>query len=345
MVEISLPGALHIYDELKNGHPVYILMEYDEEYNIWYEQFNTGVMIFFSVFLGLMTLSNVVIAIWRLANFISTYGLTFSLAQTIMAMVLVSNFFKLIYISIDPIFSRNIFGYMASQVLSTITFPISAITTLLITFYWHEVLEKTSARVYFNLHNKKFIIPAIIFSVGILTLELTTSILRGLQYNTQNLIYVNSGVFIAVLAIVNTYCIYIGLKVTSQVSKNPSTKKSHRTKKLKQTTHYIIASAVSTSLTIPFLVLTLTSAFRTPAVFIASYFFLYFFLTLGDLFKLFAFGIPASRIKTPSSSGSNGKSSRKSKKTSSKSSSSNPERKRKKRNPKKTTIPKSKEEV
>lgn len=302
MVEISLPGAYDFYRRLELGEQVFISMEYSEEVNIWYEHFHNSGLIFFSVFLSLMAFTNVVISLWRLANFIRAFGVAFTLAQMIMTMILISNILKLVYLAVDPIFSRNIFSYMASQVLNTMTFPISAITTLLITFYWHEVLKKTSAKAYFNLHKKRFIIPSIIFSILIFALEISTSVLRGFQYNVQTISIVATSSFLAVLVVVNIYCLYIGGRVLHQISKSPSSKKSKRTNRLKTTTRYIIASAITTTFTIPFLVLIWTDAFRNPPVFIAVYFFLFFFLTLGDFFKLLAFGTPSSSVKTSSSS-------------------------------------------
>jgi hypothetical protein len=46
---------------------------------------------------------------------------------------------RLIYHGIDPLWSRVIFPQAAGNILLTLSVPVFATTTLLITFYWYEI--------------------------------------------------------------------------------------------------------------------------------------------------------------------------------------------------------------
>lgn len=299
VVEVSLPGGLDMFSRVENGEAMYVSMKYGDDVNKWYDAFRHGAMIWYSVSLGLLTFINMVLSGWRLFNYVKKYGFVLSLAQTILSMILISNTLKFIVVTIDPIYSRGIFGYMASSILQTFTFPISSLTTLLITFYWHEVMTLTSSKVYINIRKKIFVIPLIVFAVGIFLLELGSSIARGLHYNVIKLGNASSGLFISLLVIINVYCIIIGSKIIRRLERSAGmVQKNQRRNKLINVTKGVMLGSVSTMLAIPFLCVIFSEAFRHPVVFIIVFYFIYFFLTIGDTFKILAFGYPSSQISS-----------------------------------------------
>lgn len=287
-----------MFKRAENGEAMFISMKYEDDTNKWYDSFKHGAMIWYSVSLGILTFINIVLSGWRLFNYIRKYGIVGSLAQTILSMILFSNLLKFIVVTIDPIFSRDIFGYMASTILLTFTFPISSLTTLLITFYWHEIITLNSAKVYVNIRKRIFVIPLIVFAVCIFLLELGSSIVRGLHYNVVKLANASSGLFIALLVVINIYCLIIGTKVIRRLEKSSGIKKNQRRNKLVSVTKGVMLGSVSTMLAIPFLAVIFSETFRQPVVFVIVFYFIYFFLTIGDTFKILSFGFPSTKISS-----------------------------------------------
>jgi len=315
-IEVSLSGALDMYDRLDKGELTFVSMKKSDDVNKWYDSFKNGGMIWYSVSLSIITLINVILSAWRLQNYIAKVGVTFSLAQTILGLILISNIVKLIVVSVDPIYSRHIFGYLASTILNTITFPISLLTTLLITFYWHEIITMSSSKVYVNIRRKMFVIPAIIFTVSIFILEVASSVVRGLQFTVMKLANASTGLFIALLAIINIYCFVIGYSVIKRLNRSSGVKNESKKTKLTNVTKGVMLGAASTMLTIPFLsiIFYFMKTFARPDIFILVFYFCYFFLSVGDTFKILAFGFPTTNI-TSTKDKTNSKSSISSKKS------------------------------
>lgn len=270
-------------------------------------------MIWFSVSLSAISLVNIVLSAWRLYNYISKYGVTFSLSQTIIGICLASNIVNLIIVSIDPIYSRAIFGYIVSSLLLTITYPVILITTLLITFYWHEIMTINSTKVYLNLRRKVFVIPLITFSIILFLLQIAGSLARGLRFNINRFIVIASTLFIIQLTSINIYCLVIGYRVSKKIKESAGVNRhSSRKNKLLHVTNYVIISSICSLFSLPCFIIIMTDIFRIPHVFIITLYFVYFFIIVGDTFKILAFGLPSTKINSTKKSISDSISSNKS---------------------------------
>lgn len=296
-VDLSRLAQDELRERLLKKEPVFISFSKEDEKNQWYDALKSGVMIWFSVSLSIIAATNIVLSLWRLINYIRKYGVSYSLSQTIMGICLASNIINLINVSIDPIYSRNIFGFMVSSLLLTLTYPVTLITTLLITLYWHEIMTINSAKVYINLKRKVFIIPLITVSVILFFLQIGGSISRGLRFNANTLISVNAICFIIFLTTINSYCLVIGCLIKKKIKKSAGvSRKSNRRSKLLHVTNYIMISSLSTFLALPFFVIIITNIFRIPYMFIVTLYFIYFFLFISDTIKILAFGLPTTSI-------------------------------------------------
>lgn len=110
-------------------------------------------MIFVQVFLTAFSAANLSFAIYRLTSHVKRDGCRKRLPQACLELIIagnISNIFiyissstnirftvRLLYVSVDPFFSRSIYPLPLQHVLRTLSHPFSLGATILVTFYWY----------------------------------------------------------------------------------------------------------------------------------------------------------------------------------------------------------------
>jgi hypothetical protein len=139
----------------------------------WNETF----MPFFSVFLGLFSAFLIAFSAASLVFKIQSHGTRQKLPIICLVLIICGNILRLLYVAVDPIFSRQIYPFSATHALWTLSQPFTLTVTILITFYWHDIIHGLSLNV--NQLVGRFKVPFFIV-IGLLFFsEISFGILRA----------------------------------------------------------------------------------------------------------------------------------------------------------------------
>jgi hypothetical protein len=139
-------------------------------------------------------------------------GPELSIPQTCFWIEIAANLVRLTYHGIDPIWCRKLYPQAAGNILLTLTFPVFATTTLLITFYWKELLEAKKLKVVTFINRMKwpFIAAAFVFWGS----ELAASFCRGFGVGpVATLTIIASVIYAVCILFTSILFFYYGSKV------------------------------------------------------------------------------------------------------------------------------------
>ena len=192
-------------------------------------------------------------AFYKIIVTIKYKGLHYTVPMVLLVMEFISNFLRLLYVTIDPVWTRRILPYVLSQMASTGTFPFGVYSLMLITFYWYELMNQSRLRAIPFL--SKLHVPFWIAVFVIYAVELVDSILRGLNFASASILVT---LVIAFYFVVSLVCIifflYTGFSTLRMIntsrgkegsSRDETTKKrKHSRGKLLWTTRLILVSTI-----------------------------------------------------------------------------------------------------
>jgi hypothetical protein len=196
-------------------------------------------MVIFALWAGACS----VLALVKLIGFVRSTGLRFNIAQICLLIELIANMFRLIYLSLDPIYAGRIFLAHQAHMMITISWPLTIITTLLITLYWLELLTQNRVRVPGFLSSLRW--PFVGVSLLMVALELATSISRALSLGQLSTLTLVSGILYAIILAATTLLFFIvGTRTLKQLRDGGKIASQNATAKriLSKTTKLVMAS-------------------------------------------------------------------------------------------------------
>lgn len=117
-----------------------------------------------------------VAALTKLIAYVAVFGAQISVPQVCLALLALVNMFRTTYCAIDPVYFGLVMNGHAAHMTSTITIPANIIATLLVAFYWSELLDRNNVQV--NTFLSRMRIPFIILSLLVTAVEIASSALR-----------------------------------------------------------------------------------------------------------------------------------------------------------------------
>jgi hypothetical protein len=268
--------------------------------NEWDLMMESGAMIFYSVFMSAFTLTCIGLAAYKLAMFVQVKGCQESIPQTMLIFEIVANTIRFFPSAVDPLQSRALLPYAVSQMFFTTSWPFVIVNLLLISFYWHELIKKTSMKI--NSFLDKLRIPFWCIFAVILALELTASILRGLRYDLQVFLLVMGVCYIIIGLACVVFYIITGVKLTRALrSVAKEVVNSNRNRRLKRTSRHIYASAGGVIVWLIAIVIGgLTDTFWLPWGYFGVWFAGFIAITFISLMQILAIHEPRSICASPS---------------------------------------------
>jgi hypothetical protein len=288
-VIISLPGRLTLQQYLSKGYNITVRVT-SGDYNPWLDVADSGVMIFYSVFLGGFALSVIIIALVKFITLVRYRGCHLTLPHLVLCFEIVGNADRLVAVTVDPLQLRIVFPFVVNQMLFTTSWPFTILTTILLTFYWHELIYKTDVRV--NTFLNKLKIPFWIIAVVLIAVEFTISLLRGLAFELGPLIIVVGVVYVVINTTAVIFFFVTGIKITKLLRKGAHLH-SRRVRNLNKTTAYIYVSSIGIIIWIICIVLGgLTPLFWIPWGYFSLWFIAFFVLIFISLSQVLAIHTP-----------------------------------------------------
>jgi hypothetical protein len=242
-LQISYPSALKLYEYL-NTYPEVIVKIVSNERNLWTEVFTSPMITVFRVILSVMNGLPLLLAAKKLYLFVTRKGCERNIPQLVLIFEIVANTLRIIAVTVDPIQSQRIFPYLLNQVLFTVSWPFSLMATLLITFYWHELIGKTNV----NLNNflAKMKIPFWCTFGVLLVVEVLSGVVRGAGFSISIFKIIVGTLYIVLDGAIAIFFLVTGVRLVKALKKmaNVATNMENRVRRLKETTQLIYLSSV-----------------------------------------------------------------------------------------------------
>jgi hypothetical protein len=187
-----------------------------------------------------------IIATYKLTLHIIRDGIQINVPQLVLFFNIIANLLRFLHLIVDPFGGKHIFLYWWVQIGMTIPFPFILASALLITLYWHEMIQKIHKMNSFL--NQSFI-PFLIISALIFALELATSIARGLGAVISILIVADALVYAVIILALLLFFIVTKIRLNTvfrTINKSVAATRAHgeKTKRLGIDSNITVATGV-----------------------------------------------------------------------------------------------------
>eukprot|EP01125_Pyxidicula_operculata_P005746 TRINITY_DN200_c0_g1_i11.p3 TRINITY_DN200_c0_g1~~TRINITY_DN200_c0_g1_i11.p3 ORF type:complete len:356 (+),score=62.74 TRINITY_DN200_c0_g1_i11:4786-5853(+) len=135
--------------------------------------------IFFNSFFGVACSICICLSGFTIYQFISTNTLQFNVATVCILIEIAGNIIRIPAVVYNPFGLR---GYAADEVLLTLHLPFSLITSILMIFFWQDLLNISFSDKVPKFLSDKYFIPAVVICILILSLEVILDIIRTQVY-------------------------------------------------------------------------------------------------------------------------------------------------------------------
>lgn len=205
---------------------VYVRITYDR--NPWDTSYAIGIPI---VGISILVFSGgiCILAVWKLTLLILLNGFRVNMAQITLWINVFGCLLRMLFGATDPFASFETTTFTTSQVLLTISFPSVLSGCLLISLYWHEMIQRTGNKVYPFLSRLQ--IPFFIASAVMLVFEVVTSVVRSLHYSFSIIQFIDGAIYIVASVAVFSFFVVTRTRlqrIFNKVNKSLSNRRTER---------------------------------------------------------------------------------------------------------------------
>mmetsp|Transcript_26273 Transcript_26273/g.29249 ORF Transcript_26273/g.29249 Transcript_26273/m.29249 type:complete len:373 (+) Transcript_26273:375-1493(+) len=296
----DLGDILDDLDEIFNGsYPSKNVTLVNGDDNPWWG-INVVGFTFFSIFIGFLAILAASMAIYKINNITTRTGTFFSVPIFCLYVEAIANTVRAIYVVIDPLYSRRIFPKLIHDVLYVGLTSLSLTTTVLIAFYWHDILNSSTAlRERHKYGTQRLLIPSIFIVSTFVVVEITGGIILAfLDFGSIYLAY-QLVLFLASLVSAG-YLLVMGSIVVHRL--NTVQAKSKILTRIKHITVQIMISSLCIFIYAITTIFTAFPSYRTPNGFFITWTIYWIALVITSLLQISAIR-KRPQQNVPSSSG------------------------------------------
>ena len=259
--------------------------EFWDEDNAWVTSYRIGVpivayyIILHNGFIAIAALYKLTLTVW-------THGWQLSIPQVVFSVNLLGSLLRIAWASSDPFGVWGTTNFRYSQVMMTISFPLTVCSTLLIALYWHEMVQRTSGKkpVIFL---KKLKLPFFLFIVIVEIWEIAISIVRGFYISLVVIIFIDGAIYVFTTIGVVIFFIVSRIRLQKVFDKlNKSLTNTNRKQRLNLATYHFIGIVVCMLSWVLLLILGASGVVWTPVGFPVVWGLFYLMLNLVAHFQI-----------------------------------------------------------
>jgi hypothetical protein len=278
-----------LHSELLNGEQILITMT--SEGNPWADAIITvSTVIVFRVILGGFAASLAIFGSYKLAVFIKHQGSKFNIPQVVLALEVVANLWRVMYLTVDPLGCSFVYGSAVNSFTDTVSIPYPTATFVLISFYWYEIVTDASIMIYPFLNRLK--IPFFVITFILIAMDMTLSLLGFyLEFSTStptSIIYLIISVALLAFYVVTLVKVMGRMRISKEVRGE-----SKKFRRLSDVNTKMILNAVGRlCVIIVGIAYVFPAVNRQPVPYVVIWAFLYFTLNVDSLMRLILFDTP-----------------------------------------------------
>jgi hypothetical protein len=296
VVEMLRSQATYLLANLSAGLNITVLVLANDT-NEWTLMFDSDVLIIWSTVYSGLALFCAGFASYKLFWFVKAQGIHLTVPQVCLTIEIVANLVRAMYCFVDPIFGRRIFTRIPGFLFLILTIPVFVTTTLLLIYYWREIMSLKGVKVITFLD--KFRIPCIIVVAILFAAEILWALLRALEFDPTILFYFITAIYF-VASFFALYVVFIsGSQLLWKYRKSEDQTNIFLLRALK-TTFFLMLSSIGILAILAFMIVMAVSPwFYTPWGWFTVWFVTYGALFEVSLMQIFAFQTPRPAL-TPS---------------------------------------------
>eukprot|EP00029_Vermamoeba_vermiformis_P008798 TRINITY_DN4211_c0_g1_i1.p1 TRINITY_DN4211_c0_g1~~TRINITY_DN4211_c0_g1_i1.p1 ORF type:complete len:380 (+),score=13.91 TRINITY_DN4211_c0_g1_i1:27-1166(+) len=153
-----------------------ILIELSSEGNPWTDAIESvASIVVFRVILGGFSVALVIYGSYKLAMFIRLQRSRFNVPQVCLALEIIANLWRVMYLVVDPLGCNFVYGSAVNSFTDTVSIPYQIATFALVAFYWFEIINQASIKIYPFLNRLK--IPFFVITFLLIAIDMTLSLI------------------------------------------------------------------------------------------------------------------------------------------------------------------------
>jgi hypothetical protein len=271
-----------------------ILIELSSEGNPWTDVINSvAILIIFRVFTGGFSVALVIYGSIKLAKFIKYQGSRFNVPQVCLALEIIANLWRVVYLVVDPLGCNFVYGSAVNSFMDTVSLPYQIATFALVAFYWFEIISQASIKIYPFLIRLK--IPFFVITFLLIAIDMTISLI-GFYFEVStttpsSIIYL----VISVALLIFYVATFTRLKRRMKTFGRARVDKKHMRTLSSVNTKMILNAAGRLFVIIVGIAYVFPSVNRQPVPFVVGWAFIYFALNVDSLMRIILFDPPKDR--------------------------------------------------
>ena len=193
-----------------------------------------------------------IFAAWKLTLLVIQNGFRLNMAQVTLWLNILGSVIRMLFGASDPFSSFGTTSFSFSQILMTLSYPSVLSGALLISLYWHEMIERTGNKVHGFLHRLRW--PFLISCLLMHAFEIAVAVCRALHYSFTVMLYLDGAMYIVAGLAVLIFFIITRIRLTQVFKKVNKGLNSRRGERLSLATIQIQAMIVFMFIFIVFIV-------------------------------------------------------------------------------------------
>lgn len=269
-----------------------VLVELDDEKNPWDKTFLIGV----PIIAYYMLLHNGVIAVtaaykWTLTIHRQGGKIELSIPQSVFALNLIGSILRIIFAAGDPFGAWETTNFLFTQLMFSISLPVTICSVLLIALYWHETIQRTSGNKPLPFL-KKLKIPFLVFILAVQIWEIIVSTLRGLYISLIVLVFIDGAIYVLTVLSIVIFFIVTRIRLQRVFDKVNQQLNSEKSQKLSLATYHFVGIVICMFIWVIILILGASSVIWTPVGFPIAWFIFFLMLNLVAHFQVLMIRAP-----------------------------------------------------
>jgi hypothetical protein len=239
-----------------------------------------------------MTSVLLVMATYKLTLLVLRDGLQWSVAQFVLVLNILSLLFRILWATTNPFGIYNSTSVIWVQVTQSLPFAFAVSGALLISLYWHEMIQRTNTKINMFLNRMRW--PFAILCVLMFGFELATSISRGAGLFSPLLVLIDTIIYVVVVFSLLIFFLVTNIRIQQIFKKVNKTLSQGKRNKLKLANQWIWGiSFVMLLWIISLLLIGTSSLIWRPRVFVIIFSIQMTSLTFMVLFQILLIRAPS----------------------------------------------------